>query len=136
MQKCLIITEDDRIVESALEVEKKGYVVDHANSEAWVLHPGSLVAKRGTDVLYLLVDERDAAPFCFSRQGLTRKEIKNIINNISKESRKEAMYEIHRQQTKDKYAGVFKFVAIMFAVTTVVMVLAMFLFSGNLAWPW
>jgi len=136
MQKCLIITEDDRIVESALQVEKKGYMVDHGTSEAWMLHPGSLVKKRGTSVQYALVDERDAAPFFLNGHSPTRKEIKGIINNIAKESRKEAMYEIHSQQIKDRLGGVFKFIALMFAITTVVLIIALLLFSGNLSWPW
>lgn len=135
LQNCLVITEDDRIVESALQVEKKGYMVDHSTSEAWVLHPGSLIKKHGTSFSYALVDERDAAPIFLNGRGPTRKDIKDEIDTIAKEARKEAMYEIQRSQTKDKLAGIFRFTILMFTIMVVVCVMAALFMSGSINLP-
>lgn len=122
-------------MESAMAVEK-GYMVEHSTEEAWVLHPGSLVRKRGTNVSYALVDERNAAPISLNGHGMPRKGLKDMINAIAQESRKAAQYKIQRHQTKDKLAGVIKFSAILLTILTVVVTVGILIFSGNLSLPW
>jgi len=135
LQQCLVLTEDDRIVESALSVEK-GYMVDHNTSEAWTLHPGSMVRKRGADKSFALVDERDAASISLNGLGPNKKALNETINIIAKEARKEAQYKIQRNQAKDKLASAFKFVLILAAVMTAMVTIAALFFSGNLSMPW
>ncbi len=72
LQKVLLITEDMRLVVVSLLVEL-GYIVNHKWAQAWLMDPGILIRRRGTNLSYLFLDERDAAPQAITPQAEARR---------------------------------------------------------------
>lgn len=131
-QAVLILTEDNRIVPAHLAVEK-GYMVDHATSEAWAMttSANSQVPKKGTKVMYRLIDERDAAPLELGGGGLTKKQYSEQINKIGQESRKAAQYEVQKHQGKDRLRSMIGISVTFIAVTVCVILVFQLIVSGN-----
>lgn len=134
IQPTLICTEDGRIIEQHLAVQK-GYLVHTDTHQAWGLFPGSLILQKDTRVMYAILDERDAAPMCIQGKGITPKTIKSLISDIAKEARKQTQYEIQDGQNKDKIADAIRLAITISAILLVVVVIISLLFSGNLKLP-
>lgn len=130
LQKVLIETEDGRIVSAELAVEK-GYMVDHKTREAWGLFHESLIPKAGTSEMYVLLDERDAAPLFFDGKGISRKSLKELISDIAKESRKQTQYEVQERQNRDRITKALSLAVTCCAVCVVITVVFSMIFSGG-----
>lgn len=131
VQKALIETEDGRIVPVELAVEK-GYMVDHKTREAWGLFHESLIPKSGTKDMYVLLDERDAAPLVFDGKSISRKSLKDLISDIAKESRKQTQYEIQERQNRDRISKAMSLAVTCCAICVVITVVFSMIFSGGL----
>ena len=132
MQNVLILTEDNRIVPAQLQVEK-GYMVDHKTNEAWAIstNPNSQIPRRGTKAMYGLIDERDAAPIEIGGGGLTKRDFASQVNDIAREARKAAQYEVQKSQGKDKFRQLIGLSVLFIAVTTCLILVFQLIISGN-----
>jgi hypothetical protein len=129
IQPALITTEDGRIVEIQLEVEK-GYMVHHASKQAWGLSPNLLVRKKGTSIMYAILDERDAAPLVIEGKKISRKNLNENIHLIATEARKQTQYEVQQKQNKDRMAKAMT-LAITCCAICVVLVVVVSMFTGG-----
>ena len=134
-QNLLVLTEDQRIAVERLPVEK-GCVVGHDTQEAWVLSFDSLAPKRGTDITYLVVGERETAPICLNGNGKEKqKSTTKLVEAIAAESREEAHFNLKKKEKKDKAADILQILILGFALVTVVVIIAALLTTGDLKLP-
>lgn len=132
VQSCLILTEDGRLVTSQLKVEK-GYIVDHKTMEAWGLFP-DCVPKKGTNELYQIMCERDAAPISLDGEG-SRKLTEDLINKIAEENCDQELAQIVKKSIRNRMLDTLRTVILIFAVLIVVMVVFGLVTTGKLHLP-
>jgi hypothetical protein len=134
-QNCLLLTEDSRILDIKLSVVK-AYVVEHKTAEAWVLYPDSRIPERGTNHLFQVITERDAAPMSLNGQGKENsKRLKDTISKIAQENASAARANIQKKSQKNKYAETLQLLMIIFAITVGVLVIFGLFASGKLHMP-
>ena len=135
-QRCLILTEDSRIVEESLPVIK-GYVVSAKTQEAWELFPDSRIPERGTNHLFQVITERDCAPMSLDGQKQDNsKRLKETMSKIAQESASAARANIQKKALKNKFAETLQVLMIIFAVIIGVLVIFGLFATGKLNIPW
>jgi hypothetical protein len=135
IQRCLLATEDGRVISTSMPVEL-GYMVDEKALEAWLLHPDTVVRKRGTNDYYAIVDERDAAPQLLGVKAKdARDKFKASINDIAQNARRQACYRAHRDLMKDKWADLLRFMVTAGGCLVAITILAALFTSGRLSMP-
>lgn len=135
-QRCLVLTEDRRIVEESLPVIK-GYVVSEKTLEAWGLYPDACISERGTNNLFQVITERDCAPMSLNGygQGLS-KRLKNTITKIAQENASAARAKIQKKSYKNKQAETLQILVLILGITiSILLVFGLFL-SGRIHLPW
>ena len=135
-QRCLVLTEDGRIVEESLPVIK-GYVVSEKTAEAWGLYPDACIPERGTNNLVQVITERDCAPMSLNghAHGLS-KRLKTTISKIAQENASAARAKIQKKSYKNKQAETLQILVIILGITvSILLVFGLFL-SGKLSLPW
>jgi hypothetical protein len=139
-QDCVLLTEDGRILELSLSVDR-GYMADHKTEEAWELFPDCCIPKRGTNRLSLVITERDMAPMSLNgkeEEGGEEAEKKRAkraeeqLTQIAQESAAEARGGLQKKTLKSKTAETLQLLAIIFGITVCVLVLASLFMSGKL----
>jgi len=132
-QNCLILTEDGRIVDTALPVEK-GYIVDHKTMEAWGLFPDCCIPQEGGKSLFQVMCERDATPIPVS--GNTSNKItQKIVSQIAEEHVDQSLAHIARKSLKNKMADTLRTVILIFAILVAGMVVFGLVTTGKLHMP-
>lgn len=134
-QNCLLLTEDGRILHISLPVVK-GYVVEHKTAEAWGLYPDSRIPEKGTNHLYQILTERDAAPMSLNGQKQDySKRLKETISKIAQENASAARAAIQKKSLKNKTAETLQLLAIIFGITICVLVIFGLFSTGKLHMP-
>ncbi len=135
-QRCLVLTEDGRIVEENLPVIK-GYVVSEKTAEAWGLYPDACVPERGTNNLYQVTTERDCAPMSLNGHSQSLgKRLKATMKKIAQENAAAARAKIQKKSYRNKQAETLQILAIILGITVAVVVVFGLFLSGRLSFPW
>jgi hypothetical protein len=135
-QRCLVLTEDSRIVEESLPVIK-GYVVSEKTAEAWGLFPDACIPERDTSNLYQVVTERDCAPMSLNGHGHTlTKRLKSTISKIAQENASAARAKIQKKSAKNKQAETLQILVIIFGITIAIVIIFGLFLSGRVHIPW
>lgn len=132
-QNCLLLTEDDRMLDIKLDVVKE-YVADHKTTEAWGLIPDACIQERGTNKSFLVITERDCAPVSLNGQNYSKK-MKSIMSQIAQENASAARASIQRKAQKNKVAETLQLLAIIFGIFLCLLVLLGLFTSGKLHLP-
>ena len=130
-QPCLVWTEDGRIVADE-EVVEKGYCVDHKTMESWGLSADNCVVKRGTDVRYLLLSEREFAPLPLAGMTVGRRFTEKELDRIAAESCDTQLAQIAKKSIRNKIADTVRLIATIFACIVALLILVALLSSGKL----
>jgi len=133
-EDCLLLTEDSRILEIVLSVEK-GYAVEHKTREAWGLFPDSCIAERGTKKSFQVITERDCAPMSLNGGGDNSKLMKDALSKIAQEKASEARSNVQRKSLKSKTTETLLLLAIIFGVVIGMVVIFGLFASGKLHMP-
>jgi ABC-type uncharacterized transport system fused permease/ATPase subunit len=134
-QNVLIATEDQRLVEDYLPVEK-GFFWDEERKEAWGLFLDELIRKRGENQLFAVISERDAAPIpLFNSSSNNRKKIKDIASDIADNACDAELYKLIEKANINKIAQGIKFVFISLGITISLVVMYALLSTGKLQIP-
>lgn len=132
-QDNLLLTEDSRILKVSMPVVK-GYVVEHKTVEAWGLFPDSRIPERGTDHLYQVITERDAAPMSLNG-GDNSKRLKATITQIAQENASQARADVQRESARSKLTGTLQLLLIILGITVAVVVIFGLFMSGKVHFP-
>ena len=131
----LIATEDQRLVEDFLPVEK-GFFWDEERKEAWGLFLDELIRKRGENQLFAFISERDAAPIpLFNTVSNNRKKIKDIASDIADNACDAELYKLIEKANINKIAQGIKFVFITLSITVSLVLIYALLSTGRLHLP-
>jgi len=137
-QNVLFFTEDSRIVQGTLSVER-GYVVDESGLEAYFLDSDALRRRKGDRVPCLPVCEASAVPLYFASdkdRAERLRVLKPMMTQIARESLRKTQSNLTELASKDKLAETLRFLAILFAIIFVLLIMAGLISSGNLHLPW
>lgn len=132
-QEVLIATEDGRIVHDTLEVEK-GYAVCHKTLEAWALDSENQVKEHRSKALFQVLTERDIAPICLNGKSNIQLA-QNTLNKINELIVDQEMAKIQKKSAKNKIVWGLVLIAVLFAISVMVMILATFFMSGKVNMP-
>lgn len=135
-QDCLLLTEDGRILEISPPAIK-GCVVEHKTSEAWGLYPDSRIPKRGTNRLFQVLTERDAAPMSLDgNQQKYSQRLKEAISQIAQENASAARADLQKKSQKNKTAETLHMLLLILGITVGVVAIFGLFVSGKLHMPW
>lgn len=133
MQRNLLLTEDSRILDVSMPVVK-GYVVSDGTAEAWGLFPDSRIPERGTDHLYQVITERDAAPMSLNG-GDNSKRLKETLSQVAQERASQARADVQKDSAKSKLTGTLQLLLIILSITVGVVVIFGLFMSGKVSFP-
>jgi len=132
-QRALILTEDGRIQESRLRVER-GFLVDHRFRQAWGLMPTASTSLRGTMKSFQILYERGLAPYS-PAAGKWLAYGEKSVSEIAAECLAETLASLPKVGSRDKLAEAVKLVILVFALLIGLVVVAGLLGGGQLKWP-
>lgn len=123
-QPCYVVTEDNRIVKSDINL-KLGHLVLDREMESYVYCPEILCYEGGTSSLVALLDERDAMPIAISGKAEAKRATYTTerINKIAQSCHDRALIETERKNNKNPIVTVMSFILGAFALVTLIVVL-------------
>lgn len=133
-QRALILTEDGRIQETRLRVER-GFLIDHRFRQAWGLMPTASTVLRGTTKPFQLLYERALAPYS-PTAGKWLSYGEKSVSEVARECLAETLASLPKIGSRDKLAEAVKLVIIVFALLIGLVVVAGLLSGGQLNLPW
>lgn len=111
--RVMMFTSDGRMIDMNLPAED-GYLIDDQAERAFYLDYESLIPMKETKEYILPLYERDAVPLSFGKKNSkAREKVKENINQIAINSRKNACQNINNMIAKDKMAESIKMILLL-----------------------
>lgn len=136
IQPAHLHTEDRRIVPVDLDVVY-GCVEAPNWEQSWAQSQDALCTSRGNiRDRVLVVNERSFAPISSVDSSKNYDQLLKLRNQIARESRKRSHFHTEKQNKQHVFAGVIKFVVVLFAVLVALTLVIGLLSSGKYQLPW
>lgn len=144
-QDLLVWTEDGKIIKFSVPIIR-GYVVDEDRSgkkfggvgSAFLLDQDALVREMGSTKSFLPVTEITSVPLYFKRPEKAKQkniELTANLTAIAEGAFEEELSQVEKENAKDKLASTLMFLALLFGVFFIIMMIVMLAMSGKLKIP-